>query len=46
MSGDFTFPIMPGAWWAVAVLLIFARVHFGKDVYVAYRLFGGRQGYW
>lgn len=39
MSGAFTFPIMPGSWWAVAIILIFSRVHFGKDVYVAFYRF-------
>jgi Zonular occludens toxin (Zot). len=35
MFGAFTLPFMPGSWWAVCFLLIFARVHFGKDVYAA-----------
>lgn len=35
MFRDFTFPIMPGTWWALLLLLVFARIYFGKDVYVA-----------
>lgn len=32
---DFSFPLLPGAWWAVGILFFLIRVYFGKDAFIA-----------
>ena len=36
---DFIFPLMPLSWWLFGALLVFARVYFGKDVFIAFYRF-------
>lgn len=36
---DFTFPLMPWQWWAVLAVGIFARIFFGKSVFIAFYRF-------